>query len=1134
MGMSRRAVPARVAGVLALLACGGAGAAPSWLSAPQAPTPRAEGTLIEHDGDILMLNGFTFGIKLQNTVERYDPESRTWRSLKKTTTKGPLPTAVTHQGTVVVGDEAWFIGGRIGNHPGRVTRTVAIYDLEKDSWRKGPTLPIPFAGGGAALVDRRIHLIGGLDGEARCDVATHLVYDLDQPGKGWQNITSRAALPLPRNHFGTVLHEGRIYVIGGQNGHDKCAKLEHSGKNVRHVHAYDPAKGTWKRLADLPFAQSHTEPSSFAHDGLVWVVGGQAQGNKILNYDPKTNRWKVRGDLQLPTKLIAPGARVIDGRLHVFGGGAPNVASPVRVTRTLWVGGDADEGTGGNDTDDGSDDDAVSGPVHEVRDGVARIDATEHGRALARGAHAWRPWQGALKALPDTGKLIGTADVAASPELAFSVRFERGGTHYVWVRGLGDAAGGEGKSDSLHVGLNGAVQPSADKLDGHGPSWSWRRSTRDGPVASLSVPSAGVHSLNLWMREDGLAISDIVLTTDPDFRPGAGADDADAGGGSNDGDDTDDGAGAGTGGGTGGGSGSAGSGADGGTDDGSPDLEIAPLDIDFGDVALGGTSRRELVLSNRGDGAAAIGQILLQGTAAASYRLLDDAPASLGAGETLRLAIEFAPEVAGEHVAIASLLHGPASTLTLVSLEGEGTAVGGATDGGAGASDDGGASGGGTYHHVNAGGPDVAGPDGTLWKSDLGGAAADFVRSPSWIWSSGREIVPDSATAALDAPAALFSTERYGKGGDLAWDFPVEPGDYLVHLFFAEIWKGAEKPGGRRFDIVLEGETRLSDLDVFVASGGNGADGTPTLVRSFAVSSDATLTLALERRVQNPAIKAIAIHPCPTPCRAIGIDNGAPRVLVGEDRRVALGDALALDARVDDDGLPGGTIVTRWEQRSGPARATFGDASRATTTVTFPTSGRYTLRLSADDGVLRAHDDITVTVEGAPLAATADFVETEGRVTIEAEAYSRRTASATHDWLAVDDAGASGTLAMQSGPDVGALSRGAAGSPMLAYEIDFEAPGRRYVWIRGSGDTNALGEGKSDSLHVGLDGTLSPSADKIDVFPAGWSWSRHTRDGVVASIDVPSAGVHTLNLWMREDGLKVDLIHLTRDADGQP
>ncbi len=43
----------------------------------------------------------------------------------------------------------------------------------------------------------------------------------------------------------------------------------------------------------------------------------------------------------------------------------------------------------------------------------------------------------------------------------------------------------------------------------------------DGPVATVVIPSAGVHTVSVWMREDGMRLDRVILTTDPAFVPTA-------------------------------------------------------------------------------------------------------------------------------------------------------------------------------------------------------------------------------------------------------------------------------------------------------------------------------------------------------------------------------------------------------------------------------------------------------------------------------------------------------------------------------------------------------------------------------------------------------------------------------------
>ena len=127
---------------------------------------------------------------------------------------------------------------------------------------------------------------------------------------------------------------------------------------------------------------------------------------------------------------------------------------------------------------------------------------------------------------------------------------------------------------------------------------------------------------------------------------------------------------------------------------------------------------------------------------------------------------------------------------------------------------------------------------------------------------------------------ALFQGEVWGNpvvcaagGGTL------DPGEYEVSLYFAEIYFGPGCPGGggtgsRVFDIVLEGQTVLQDFDIFAGNGcaasTTQSSGSPT-VRTFMVDIlDGTLDIGLPASANNGKISAIEIHsaaaiPCVVP-----------------------------------------------------------------------------------------------------------------------------------------------------------------------------------------------------------------------------------------------------------------------------
>jgi hypothetical protein len=104
---------------------------------------------------------------------------------------------------------------------------------------------------------------------------------------------------------------------------------------------------------------------------------------------------------------------------------------------------------------------------------------------------------------------------AYAPTLKYVVNFLTTGTHYIWLRVNTNGSGGD---NSIHAGLNGTI--SAERLEGGISSdWVWKSYKSDGNRPTINVPSTGEHTFCLFMREDGMRVDKIVLTTNIDYVP---------------------------------------------------------------------------------------------------------------------------------------------------------------------------------------------------------------------------------------------------------------------------------------------------------------------------------------------------------------------------------------------------------------------------------------------------------------------------------------------------------------------------------------------------------------------------------------------------------------------------------------
>ena len=144
---------------------------------------------------------------------------------------------------------------------------------------------------------------------------------------------------------------------------------------------------------------------------------------------------------------------------------------------------------------------------------------------------------GYLEVLPDTrrthaDKLIkGTnfsPDAGEMAILSYQVRFRKPGRYYVWARAY--CTGTE--DNGLHVGLNGQWPESGQRLQWCEGKNTWRWESKQRTEAQhcgqphkifLDIPTAGTHTIQFSMREDGFEFDKWLMTTDREFQRPADA-----------------------------------------------------------------------------------------------------------------------------------------------------------------------------------------------------------------------------------------------------------------------------------------------------------------------------------------------------------------------------------------------------------------------------------------------------------------------------------------------------------------------------------------------------------------------------------------------------------------------------------
>ncbi len=295
----------------------------AWKKLPDMPVGKWEAGTVVLDDKLYFFGGYTKGVRSSKLSHIFDPKDNSWTQIQD------LPSAISHMNAVLDGRTVWLAGGFKDGYKGHTIAEVWNYDIDKDRYTAAPLLPETRGGGGLALVGRKLHYMGGVMEDRDTDSPDHWVLDLSKKRAKWTNA---APMPSPRNQFGTVTFNGKIYAIAGQFHHD-------SGQlDQPRVDIYDPKTDSWSKGPALPHGHSHAEGGTFVHGGRIFVIGGHATpegGRKRIDADilalAPGGQWKVVGKLPMP--LSSPAAAIIGGKLFVAGG-SPNGRS---VQASMWV-----------------------------------------------------------------------------------------------------------------------------------------------------------------------------------------------------------------------------------------------------------------------------------------------------------------------------------------------------------------------------------------------------------------------------------------------------------------------------------------------------------------------------------------------------------------------------------------------------------------------------------------------------------------------------------------------------------------------------------------------------------------------------------------------------------------------------
>jgi N-acetylneuraminic acid mutarotase len=226
-----------------------------------------------------------------------------------------------------IGQDLYIMGGMT---PGGQTATVEHFSLATGNSDLYTMMPFPASYAGAAAVNNKIYVVGGLD--ASKNTVLNKLQILDVFTKVW---TSGKPIPTPLYQAAVVAGpDGNIYVFGGTDA---------SGQALNTTWCYSPKWNAWTRRTPIPVATSLATAVQIEGTPNVMVLGGSSNigsGTALKNvqlYNTACNKWVTYPSL---AEARYGACSVVDsGKVYCLFGAASNtqgIADGEVLTGRLW------------------------------------------------------------------------------------------------------------------------------------------------------------------------------------------------------------------------------------------------------------------------------------------------------------------------------------------------------------------------------------------------------------------------------------------------------------------------------------------------------------------------------------------------------------------------------------------------------------------------------------------------------------------------------------------------------------------------------------------------------------------------------------------------------------------------------
>lgn len=256
---------------------------------------------------------YLIGGRGERPLDIFDPATGRWSQ------GAEPPFEIHHMQAIAYDEKLYVLGAMTGGFPEEPPlANILIYDPASDAWSEGPEIPADRRRGGSGVVlhEGLIYLVGG---NTRGHMSGYVPWvDVFDPETGrWTQLPDA---PHSRDHFHAAVIDGHLYAAGGRtSSHDTGESMS---LTVGPVDVYDIENQRWRTLA-APIPTQRAGTATVALNGLLVVLGGESTSqveahSEVEAYNPETEKW--RSLPPLPVGRHGTQATLFDGELHIVAG----------------------------------------------------------------------------------------------------------------------------------------------------------------------------------------------------------------------------------------------------------------------------------------------------------------------------------------------------------------------------------------------------------------------------------------------------------------------------------------------------------------------------------------------------------------------------------------------------------------------------------------------------------------------------------------------------------------------------------------------------------------------------------------------------------------------------------------------